>query len=199
MDLRLVLALTLGALVVLRIGASLGVRLERRRKALARIPGHMARLFPGTMPARAPEDILAGIVRVWLGGQFYSLPVLSRAASREWLASLDERYTALAAAIEAAGSDTPTILAALIADAEGLYDLLRAYDAAGSGLLPPLTELEDATDTEILRAVLEVWRAVNPKAAISGTPLPNLTLGESPTPPTTQPVVTAGTPASSMP
>lgn len=160
--LALGLGLVIGALAGVRAGISFAVR---RRAALG-AHAQLARLWPGELPERSAADILAGVIRVRLGGQTYELPVLPRGASRRWLESLDARFAALAAELEAAGNDTPAIMVRLVAEADGLYDMLLAYDAAGSGLLPPKADIDEvASDTEILRAVLEVWRAANPLAA----------------------------------
>jgi hypothetical protein len=161
----LLFALALGVLIGAGIGVRSGLRLAERRRATSSAHAQLARLWPGQLPQRSAADILAGVIRVSLGGLTYTLPVLSRKAAREWLESLDRRFAALAVDLEKAGNDTPTILTRLISEASGLLDMLYQYDVAAGGILPPRTDLEDnATDTEILRAVLEVWRAVNPLA-----------------------------------
>lgn len=189
------LALALGLLVGLWAGASFGLRLAARRRAGLGTHAQLARLWPAELPARSATDILAGVIRVSLGGQVYELPVLPRAASRAWLASLDDRFAALAQELEAAGNDTPAIMARLVAEADALYEMLLAYDQAGA--LPTRDDIDAiATDTEILRAVLEVWRAVNPLAAtVAETSVPTPTL--SPERRTSQPMPTDGARASS--
>ncbi len=187
-----VLALALGLLVGLWAGAGYGVRLiERRRQALG-AHAQLARLWPAELPARSATDVLAGVIRVALGGKTYELPVLPRAASRRWLQSLDARFAALATDLEQAGNDTPAIMVRLVAEADGLYEMLLAYDAAGRSVLPPRADIEEtATDTEILRAVLEVWRAVNPLAATVAQ-TSDQTPTASPEPPSTPRRRTAG-------
>lgn len=158
------LALALGLLVGLWAGATYGIRLAARRRASIGAHAQLARLWPAELPARSSADILAGVVRVSLGGTVYELPVLPRAASRAWLESLDTRFAALAAELEAAGNDAPMIMTRLVAEADALYDMLLSYDQ--HHVLPSREDIDaTATDTEILRAVLEVWRAVNPLAA----------------------------------
>jgi hypothetical protein len=189
------LALALGLLVGLWAGATYGLRLAARRRAGLGAHAQLARLWPAELPARSATDILAGVIRVSLGGTVYELPVLPRAASRAWLESLDSRFAVLAQELEAAGNDTPAIMARLVAEADALYEMLLAYDQAG--VLPTREAIDAiATDTEILRAVLEVWRAVNPLAATVAetsvqTPTPSLERR------TTQPTPTAGDPESS--
>lgn len=190
-----VLALTLGLLVGLWVGAGLGIRLAARRRAALGAHAQLARLWPAELPARSAADILAGVVRVVLGGRTYDLPVLPRAASRAWLESLDSRFAVLANELEAAGNDAPLIMSRLVAEADALYELLLSYDQ--QHVLPAREDIDAiATDTEILRAVLEVWRAVNPLAATVAeasvlTPTP------SPEPRTSRPAPTAGAPTSS--
>ena len=192
-----VLALALGLLVGLWAGATYAIRLAARRRADLGAHAQLARLWPAELPARSAADILAGVVRVSLGGRIFELPVLPRAASRAWLSNLDSRFADLATELEAAGNDTPAIMARLVAEADALYDMLLSYDQ--HGVLPPKAEIDAlATDTEILRAVLEVWRAVNPLAA---TVAETTTESRNPTPsvepPTTPPPRTAGPPDTS--
>ena len=189
------LALTLGLLVGLWVGAGLGIRLAARRRAALGTHAQLARLWPAELPGRSAADILAGVIRVSLGGTTYNLPVLPRAASRAWLENLDTRFAELASELEAAGNDAPLIMSRLVAEADALYDMLLSYDQ--QSVLPSRDDIDAmATDTEILRAVLEVWRAVNPLAATvaeaSGlTPTPSPELRTSP------PVSTAGAQPSS--
>lgn len=193
------LALALGFLLGLGVGALQVLRLTARRRAVAGASAGLARLWPESLPSRSAADILAGRIRVALGGQTYELPVVPRAASRRWLESLDARFVKLGGELEAAGNDTPRILTLLAAQSEALYELLRSYDQ--SGVLPPREEIDEvATDTQILRAVLEVWRAANPLAATlaersEGEPP---TSGTSPVRPTTPPPPTDGVPTTSM-
>lgn len=199
MDLALVaaLALILGFVLGLGAGAARAFRLAAARRAAAGASGALARIWPETMPARSAADIMAGRIRIVLGGQVTDLPVLPRRQSREWLASLDSRFSVLAAALDAA--DTPQILALLASETDALYDLLLEYDH--THLLPPRDAIDDfATDAEILRAVLEVWAALHPLAATlastaSGTP----TDGTSPEPSRPSPRHTDGGPITSTP
>jgi hypothetical protein len=164
--LAILLALGLGLLVGAWAGSSYGLRLADRRRRAIGAHAQLARLWPEELPARSATDVLAGVVRVSLGGRVFEIPVLPRGASRRWLESLDARFASLANDLEQAGSDTPAIMVRLVAEADGLYEMLLAYDRAGASVLPDRADIDEvATDTEILRAVLEVWRAVNPLAA----------------------------------
>ena len=189
------LALALGLLVGSGAGLVYGLRLAARRRAALGAHAQLARLWPAEIPGRSAADILAGVIRVTLGGSTYELPVLPRAASRAWLESLDARFADLANELESAGNDTPLIMARLVAEADALYDMLLRYDQ--THVLPSKADIDAvATDTEILRAVLEVWRAVNPLAATVAeasvpTQTPSLERRTSPPP------STAGTPTTS--
>lgn len=184
-------ALAFGVLAGFWAGATRAIRIERARRAALGTHAQLARLWPAELPQRSAADILAGVIRVSLGGTWYELPVLPRAASRAWLGSLDARFASLAADLEAAGNDAPLILSRLVAESDGLYEMLLSYDQAD--VLPPKADIDAiATDVEILRAVLEVWRAVNPLAvtiAEGTSPSPS---GTSPEPSTTPPSGTAG-------
>lgn len=157
------LALALGFLVGLGVGALRGFRMARSRRAASGATAGFARLWPDKLPSRSAADMLQGVVRIYLGGQVYILPVLPRAPARRWLESLNARFAGLVANLGDAGDDTPRILELLAAQADDLYALLQTYDV--SGVLPPREAVDEtATDTEILRATMEVWRAANPLA-----------------------------------
>lgn len=163
MDLVLVAALAfgLGLLAGLAAGAARAFALAARRRAIAGTSGALARIWPDSLPQRSAADILAGRIRVILGGATYDLPVLPRRAGREWIATLDARFAGLAAALS--NAEAPEILRMLAAETDALYDVLLTYDAGG--VLPRRDSPEDfATEAEILRAVLEVWAALHPLA-----------------------------------
>jgi hypothetical protein len=186
------LALTLGLVLGYGAGAVRAWSIAAQRRAIAGTNARLARFWPAELPARSAGDILAGRVRVHLGGETYDLPVLPRAASRRWLEALDLRYATLAADLESAGNDTPVIVNRLLGEADGLYEMLRSYDQ--NGVLPPASEVDEfVTDAEILRAVMEVWRAANPLAATLAERA-NETNGTSPEQPSSPPQPTAGTP-----
>ena len=138
---------------------------------------------------------MSGRITVVLGGIPRDLPVLPRKASREWLASLDARFSMLAGALDSA--DTPQILALLANETDALYELLLEYDR--TGVLPPRGEIDDyATDAEILRATLEVWSALHP-LAVTLVAASTGTDGTTPEPSSPSPMPTAGDPTTSMP
>jgi hypothetical protein len=187
------LALALG----LVLGAGLGARrtllmLERYRGSSASI----ARFLPSAMPHRTAQDALAGRVRVLLAGTEHAIPVLTRAASREWLRELDAKWGALPGILEAAGDDVDRSVAMLLQHTDAMLDSLIAYDR--SGVLPPRDELDsDATDAEILQATVECWLAANPLAASIVGAMENETNGTSPVPPSSALTHTAGVPTTS--
>lgn len=110
---------------------------------------------------RSIEDVFAEIVRIELGGELYTLPVLTIRENREWKRSLEVVIVELLADATAAGDDRGAVLTALAADPGPLLDVLVSYDR--TGVLPPRDVIEDkATDVGVIRAVMEVWRAANP-------------------------------------
>lgn len=189
------LALTLGLVVGLGVGALRGYRTAGRQQAVAGMNIAMARLWPTELPERSAADIIAGRVKVVLGGAVYDLPVLPRAASRAWVESLDSSFGSLLTDLEQAGNDTPAILSRILGYQDQLWALLASYDT--SGVLPPRGWVDEfATDAEVFRAVVEVWRAANPLAAtLAG--MASRTPGTSPEEPSSSPAPTAGTLASS--
>lgn len=184
------LALALGFLLGVGVGAVRTARAAAARRAIAGASGALAQLWPDTLPARSPSDILAGRIVITLGGREYVLPVLPRRAAREWLARLDGEFAGMADALSHA--DTPDILRLLASDTDRLYDVLLSYDAAG--VLPQRDSEEDyATEAEILRAVLEVWAALHPLAvALLAGSEDQPTSGTSSEPPRPSPAPTDG-------
>jgi hypothetical protein len=153
--------------------------------------GGLAALVPAR---RSAEDIFAGRIRVDLGGQTYTMPVLSRRANREWLESLDASFASLLTSLEDI-DDGDEVLRLLFSATDEFLDALVSYDQ--SAVLPPRASIDDdATDLEIIRAVMEVWRAANPLVAIALGLAPSAEPG-SPTSTPTPPESTAGRPASS--
>lgn len=186
----LALAAVLGFILGLVVGARYALDLVMSGRAVRTARARLARGTSDVMPQRSAADILAGVVRVWLGNTEYVLPVLPRAAARRWLETLDLRFAAVASAVNAAGDDTPEIMSFLVGEADGMYDLLLSYDQ--SGVLPSRDEIDEtATDAQVLAAVLEVWRAVNPKAASPSGSASTMS-GSSSGPSSSRPSSTAG-------
>lgn len=166
MDLVLVFlaGIAVGLVTGVVLGAARAFRLVAARRAVAGASAGLGRLGLGTLPTRSAADILAGRIRLVLGGTGYELPVLPRRASREWLAALDGRFAHLARELDQAADDAPRILGLLAGQSGVLLEMLRSYDT--SGILPAAEYLDDyASDSEILVAMVEVWRAANPLAA----------------------------------
>lgn len=184
------LALGLGFVLGLVVGARRAFNLILSGGALRATSARIARVMPESMPTRSAGDILAGRVRVRLGGTTYDLPVLARAPSKRWLEQLDARFATLALTLDQAGTDAPAIMATLVAETDALYDMLLSYDT--SGTLPPRSEIDEiATDAQILHAVIEVWRAAHPLAATPEPPGPP-TSGAPSGPPSMSPPSTDG-------
>lgn len=193
--LAVALALGLGFVLGLGVGAVRALRVEARRRAAAGVSAQMARLWPTELPERSAADIIAGIIRVVLGGRVYELPVLPRAPSRRWLESLDVGWADALSDVSESGNDQGAILARLMAYHDELYALLKSYDTGN--VLPPIEDIDEyATDAEIFRAVVEVWRAANPLAAtLAGMASP--TDGTSPAASSSSPLPMAGVPTTS--
>lgn len=156
-----VLALALGFVIGLVVGARRAFNLVLSGRSLRTTNARIARFMPETLPTRSAADILAGRVPVVLGATTYELPVLARGPSKRWLERLDARFAALALGLEDAGDDAPAIMTRLVAETDAMYDMLLSYDQ--SHVLPSHDEIDEtATDAQILHAVLEVWRAVHP-------------------------------------
>jgi hypothetical protein len=184
------LALTLGLVLGFGAGAVRALRVEARRRAAAGASGVLAQVWGEGAPTRSPADVWAGRIRIVLGGVEYILPVAPRKVARDWLTSLDGSFAATAALIEA--KDVPDALRALAGHTDTLYDLLADY-AARVGVTLPVrdSELDFASDPEILRATVEVWAALHPLAVALAT--------SEPTSPTSGPSAasTTSSPASS--
>jgi hypothetical protein len=164
-------------------------RIITHRRAVAGMSGALARFWPETLPQRSAADILAGRIRVYLDGIEYQLPVLPRGATKRWLEWLDIHWAELADQIEAAADDTPRILELLTAHEDALWEILRRYDQ--THVLPDDEEV--GTGPELLRGVLEVWRAAHPLAAMALEAMErNQTNGTSPEQPSDSPQPTAG-------
>jgi hypothetical protein len=171
-----------GLVIGLGLGAAYVLRLLRARRAAFGAAAGLARFLSPVTPTRSAADILAGRIRVLLGGVIYELPVLSRAASRTWRETLDLRFIALSADLERAGDNAAEVLARLLAETDAMLDMLYAYDQ--TGVLPSRDLLEGtASDPEILHAVIEVWRAANPLAATLAETIEPPTSGTSSEPP----------------
>lgn len=173
-----------GFVVGVAFGAIRAFRVAAARRAAAGAAAGLASLGLETLPTRTAADILRGRIRVVLGGSAYELRVLPRRASREWLGKLDADFAGLAGALDAAADDKPKILELLASRSDRLLAILREYDV--DGVLPAPEFLDEfATDPEIVIAVVEVWRAANPLAAMlaeAASEETNGTSSEQPTP-----------------
>lgn len=159
-------ALLVVGLMVGAFGATLRfVSLERARRASLGAASGIARIGLEALPVRSVADILSGRIQIVLGGIPYIIPVLPKRASREWLARLDERFAAVATALDGAADDAPRILQLLAAHTDYMVEMLHEYDV--EKVLPDDEFIDTyATDGEVLAAMVEVWRAANPLAAI---------------------------------
>jgi hypothetical protein len=114
---------------------------------------------------RSAEDVLSRTVRLSFGGREFTLPVLTIAGNRRWLARVDAELGRVLDGLRARGQ-TPDLLGVLNGQIDQMLDLLIAYDT--SNVLPPRDELAElAYEPELLKAIQEVWRAANPLVAIA--------------------------------
>lgn len=149
----------------------------------------LARLIPAR---RSAEDIFAGHVRLVLGGEEFVVPVRSRKANREWLSALDAGFVGMMDSLDEL-DDEQQVLALLIGEADAFLDALLSYDA--EGILPTRDTIDArATDMEIITAVMEVWRAAHPLAAIALGLAPSAPSIPSPASTPSLPGPTAGLP-----
>ena len=186
------LALIIGLIVGSLLGASRAFRMVSAARRYRSADSRLARFMPSAPPTRTPADILAGRIRVVLGGVPYDLPVLPRNASRQWIENLDASFASLALAMDDAGDNAGQILALLSTQTELMYSALLDYDR--SEVLPSRDEMDEvATDAEVLHACMEVWRAANPLAAAVAENTPTTpTSGMSPVGPSSSQTPTAG-------
>lgn len=121
-------------------------------------------IIEGFLPERSAQDILAGRIRVTLGGEEFVLPSLTIAANDEWRERCSSELRTLFGAFESIESPV-----GLLAWLDGTTDLqlrlLRAYDVGG--VLPDDEWLRShASPDAVLRAVLEVTAAAFPTFAV---------------------------------
>lgn len=163
----LALAIAFGFVLGVIVGARRALSMALSARSLQGVRASVASFMPPDLPTRSAKDLIAGRIRVVLGDTIYELVVLPKGPSRRWLEQFDVRFATLALQLDQAGNDVPTILAALLAETDGLYDMLLSYDeGSGHPVLPPKADIDEiASDAEILHAVTEVWRAVNPLVA----------------------------------
>jgi hypothetical protein len=177
--LAVLLGLVVGAVLGSAYGSSRAIYMLRRARTLRSVNANVRRFMPDVAPTRTTADILAGRLRLTIGGREYALRVLPRSAEADWLARLDRSFNTFAAALETA-PDSASALSLLAAHPDELYEMLLAYDV--DGVLPSASEWRDTgTSAEVIYAILEVWRAANPlvdyavaattAAWTSGTPL----------------------------
>jgi hypothetical protein len=196
--LSIVLALAFGFVIGLIVGARRALNLVLSGRAVRTTGARLAHFMPPTVPIRSAEDILAGRVRIVLGGTTHNLPVLARGPSKRWLEQLDARFATLALSLDAARSNTPELMGLLVAETDALYEMLLSYDQ--TGVLPSRDEInETATDAQILHAVLEVWRAAHPLVDSVTASLDAETAGPSAAPSSSPPPPTDGPSSTSNP
>jgi hypothetical protein len=138
--------------------------------------------FAALLPARSLEDILAKRIRLTIGGEVYTLPVLPISENRKWRERYDRelgRFLLLLSAED----DFDAILGLFDASEVQFLDYLRSYDRLdlfsaeeierrGLTGLPSVEVIEAGLDPlGLVQATLEVWRAARPLADIARTGL----------------------------
>lgn len=113
-------------------------------------------------PLRPDEQVAGGFLVMSLGGKSYEVAVLSMSANRQWTAHLAETIRDVLGTVEPI--DSADQVAELMAkQATTMMDLLIAYDAAGSKVLPDRDWIDThATDTECYEAMKRVTAAAYP-------------------------------------
>ncbi len=121
----------------------------------------------GLMPERTAADIMRQRVLVRLGDHAYDLPVLKIAAARRWEEALGNGLVSVLRAVDDMGDDVTLegmysqLLAAFAGVPDELLTALLDYDT--TGLLPSRELVEEqATEVDVMVAVLSVWRAGHP-------------------------------------
>lgn len=117
-------------------------------------------------PARSVEDVLAGRLRLSLGGEVYVLPVRSIAENRVWVESVEARLGAQTAALADATDLAQAALALGAVTAEQMLELVLSYDV--SGILPDYETAEAVVRPhELLAAVPLIGRVRHPLADLA--------------------------------
>jgi hypothetical protein len=137
--------------------------------------------------SRSVEDVLAGRLRVTLGGEVRDLPVRSIASNRRWVENLDTNMAGLLAAVAAAGDDSGDVARAMMGiGAEDLLSLVIDYDE--THVLPPREVLEEmVSPSEALIAVMTIRRVQNPLADAGLAALSTVIAGRRSQEPTSSP------------
>lgn len=133
---------------------------------------------PSALPAvgaRSATDVLAGLIRLRLGGKRYVLDVLPIEPEERWREALEATLGAILASIDS-GAPIDEILGELQGFTVGpfvdaLYAYDRGHDRDGNptrdGVLPPRDELlRTVPKIDVIIAVFEVWSATSPLVAI---------------------------------
>lgn len=135
----------------------------------------IARLIRSMLPERTAEDVMAGMVRVTLGGRIHTLAVLPIGLNDAWKVRFNESFATVFAAMERPDANAGAIMSFLSGMTDVQIDLLMAYDVRyvgdtddteSAGQLPDIAWIRrHSTEPELLRAVLGVTAAAFPFAA----------------------------------
>lgn len=115
------------------------------------------------LPERSAEDILAGRIRLHLGPDWFELPVLTIDQNEKWQGVLIDALGELFVGLNK--DSAPAAFARLASAIPTQLHLLRTYDK--TNVLPANKWIKaNASNADLLRAVLEVVAAAYPLAAI---------------------------------
>lgn len=136
------------------------------------------------VPPPSPEDILAQVARIEMGGQEFVLPVLPIAERVRWEGNLDASLSAALSTIEGV-PDVSGILAVFDGQEQALVESLAAYDR--DGLLGGAEAITARARTlDLIFANIRLWRAGHPLVDI-GAVLLQLVMGGTEFGPTSSP------------
>lgn len=117
-------------------------------------------MFEALIPKRTPEDFASGVIRVRLGRRDIVLEELPMEAMDAWSAQVDQQLAVLLRDLDA-GEDTNSVLVALAQAKEDAIAALVLYP----GIPDEAYLRRNATNSQVLRALMGVWSAANPLVA----------------------------------
>ncbi|HEY6568547.1 MAG TPA: hypothetical protein VI341_13610 [Actinomycetota bacterium] len=117
-------------------------------------------MFEALIPKRTPEDFASGVIRVRLGRRDLALEELPMEAMDAWSAKVDRELAVLLGRLDR-GDDTNAVMMALTMAKDDIVKVLVLYPG-----VPDEEYLrKNATNSQVLRALMGVWSAANPLVA----------------------------------
>lgn len=109
-------------------------------------------LFRNLLPERSVEDVLAGVLRMKLGGTEFQVPVLVIEKADAWRDQLAKDFAEVIGALDSK-TDPAGVLSFMASQTPKMLSLLRLYDA-GAALPDDEWLRRNATEPEVLRAFM---------------------------------------------